>query len=185
VRELGRVLAKHGSADVLNVGSGPFLELGDLPDTGARFSLVDIDPRAIAVARDLHGARLVRTDVIAPGAPLPYDDASFDLVVSMDVVEHVRTPEPWCREIVRVLRPGGALFLTTPNYGFSTLGLLERTALEAIARMQGFSRRDLHPSKLSRRRLQALLARAGFLDVRVRRIAFAWVLAAHATKPWP
>src|SRR5688500_11583770 len=83
VRELARVLEAHRGADVLNLGSGPFLELSDLPDTGARFSLVDIDARAIEMAKGMHGTRLLRADTIAPGAALPHADASFDLVVSM------------------------------------------------------------------------------------------------------
>jgi 2-polyprenyl-3-methyl-5-hydroxy-6-metoxy-1,4-benzoquinol methylase len=182
VRELGRVLAEHPNSDVLNVGSGPFLELSALPETGARFHIVDIDPRAIEMAKDLHRAKMTRADAIEPGAPLPHPEASFDVVVSMDVIEHVPNPEPWVRELARVLRPGGSVFLTTPNYGFSTLGILERTALEAIARYQGFSRRDLHPSKFSRRRLTDTLQRAGFADVEVKRIAFGWVLAARARK---
>jgi SAM-dependent methyltransferase len=183
VSELSRVLRSRPNADVLNVGSGPFLELEQLPDTGARFTLCDIDPRAIEMARELHGERLARTDTTKAGEPLPYDAGSFDLVVSMDVVEHLPDPAPWCAELVRVLRPGGSVFLTTPNYGFSTLGVLERTVLEAIARYQGFSRKDLHPSKFSRARLARALEDAGLREVRVRSIAMGWVLAATAKKP--
>lgn len=182
VRELSRVLRAHPGRDVLNVGSGPFFELAELRDAGARYSLCDVDPRAMTMARELYGDRLVRTDVIAPDAPLPYDAGSFDLVVSMDVIEHVKDPPPWLAELSRVLRPGGRLFLTTPNYGFSSLGLIERTVLEVIARRQGFSRRDLHPSKFSRSRLRRTLAEAGFEQVQVKQLALGWVLAASAVK---
>ncbi|MBS2019078.1 MAG: class I SAM-dependent methyltransferase [Deltaproteobacteria bacterium] len=183
VRELGRALRRAGAGEVLNVGSGPFLELAQLPRTGARFTLCDIDPRAIETAEDLHGARIGKAVTIAPNEPLPLPDAAFDLVVSMDVIEHVPDPRPWIRDISRVIKPGGALYLTTPNYGFSTLGLLERTVLEAVARVQGFSRKDLHPSKFNRKRLTAALSDAGLVDVRVESIAFGWVLSATAKKP--
>lgn len=182
VTQLGRVLERHPNADVLNVGSGPFFELAELTDVGARIAVCDIDPRAIDAAKELHGRKLARADVIEPGAALPHEDRSFDVVVSMDVIEHVPDPAPWVADLVRVLRPGGTLFLTTPNYGFSTLGLLERTALEAIARVQGFSRKDIHPSKFSRRRLRSTLEDAGLEDIVIERIAFGWVLAATAKK---
>jgi SAM-dependent methyltransferase len=121
---------------------------------------------------------------VPAGVPLPYPDGTFDLVVSMDVVEHVSEPLPWLRELVRVVRPGGSLFLTTPNYGAgSSLAMIERTVLEGIARLQGFSRAELHPSKFDRARLAGDLAAAGLRDVRVHAIAFRWALAAQGTKP--
>lgn len=183
VRELARALRRAGSGDVLNVGSGPFLELEQLPNTGARFTLCDIDPRAIETAKELHGSRVAKAVTIEPNEPLPLPNGAFDLVVSMDVIEHVPDPRPWTKEVVRVIKPGGRLFLTTPNYGFSTLGILERTALEAVARVQGFSRKDLHPSKFNRKRLANELHACGLEDVKVDSIAFGWVLAATGTKP--
>jgi len=45
---------------------------------------------------------------------LSFEDASFDLVVSNDVLEHVDDPDRALAEILRVLRPGGVLLLTVP-----------------------------------------------------------------------
>lgn len=53
---------------------------------------------------------------------LGHEDASFDTVVSCETVEHVQDPRRAVRELARVLRPGGRLFLTTPNY-LGTMGL--------------------------------------------------------------
>lgn len=184
VRELAQAVAEVDAemaaagvgAEVLNVGSGPFFELDRLPKGGTRYTVCDIDPRAIDAAKQMYGARIERALVVTAGEPLAVADASFDLVVSMDVIEHVPDPAAWLADLVRVTKPGGRVMLTTPNYGWSTLGLLERTALEAIARAQGFSRKDLHPSKFDRARLVQTMHRAGLEGVRVRRIAFGWVL---------
>ncbi len=170
---------------VLNIGSGPFFELQSIDRRGREFefTICDIDPRAVELAREIHGSAITRSDVLEPDAPLPYQDGAFDLVVSMDVVEHVPHPLPWLEEAVRVIAPGGTLFLTTPNYESKSLRAIESTALEAIARVQGFSRKDLHPSKMTRRRLEDLLRKAGAGDTTIQRIALGWVLASTSRKP--
>jgi len=53
---------------------------------------------------------------------IPRADASFDTVISCETVEHVPDPARAVRELARVLRPGGRLFLTTPSY-LNTMGL--------------------------------------------------------------
>jgi 2-polyprenyl-3-methyl-5-hydroxy-6-metoxy-1,4-benzoquinol methylase len=53
---------------------------------------------------------------------IAHRDASFDLVFSCETIEHVPDPARAIRELARVLRPGGNLILTTPNY-FNAMGL--------------------------------------------------------------
>ncbi len=52
------------------------------------------------------------------GGTLPYDNESFDLVYSMHVLEHTEDNEEYLREHLRVLKPGGLLFLEVPNRYF-------------------------------------------------------------------
>jgi SAM-dependent methyltransferase len=66
--------------------------------------------------------------IAAVGECLPYADASFDVVFSNEVLEHVQDDRLACREIARVLRPGGRAVIFVPNrlYFFETHGLYWR-----------------------------------------------------------
>lgn len=55
-----------------------------------------------------------RVDVFYDGKKLPFEDASFDHVLSTEVVEHIFNPDEIMSEINRVLRPGGTFLLTCP-----------------------------------------------------------------------
>ncbi|HEY3493077.1 MAG TPA: methyltransferase domain-containing protein [Polyangiaceae bacterium] len=169
--------------EVLNIGAGPFLELASLDARGRRITVCDIDERAVELAKQLHRDALAAADRVEAGAPLPYPDDRFDLVVAMDVIEHLPDPLPWLRELVRVTRRGGHLFLTTPNYASKSLIALETTALELVARMQGFSRDGLHPSKLDPESFRALLEAAGAHRIDIELLSFGWVLSGRARKP--
>ncbi len=54
------------------------------------------------------------TDVIGVGEHLPFDDATFDGVISVAVLEHVRNPFRCAAEICRVLKPGARLICGAP-----------------------------------------------------------------------
>jgi SAM-dependent methyltransferase len=58
-----------------------------------------------------------RSDVIAPLDNLPLESASFDAVVSTQVLEHVAEPRTMLAELHRILAPGGRLWLTVPFVG--------------------------------------------------------------------
>jgi SAM-dependent methyltransferase len=51
------------------------------------------------------------------GERLPFPDETFDVVCSFLVMEHVRDPRAVLSESIRVLRPGGFIHFTAPNYG--------------------------------------------------------------------
>ncbi|MBK8250830.1 MAG: class I SAM-dependent methyltransferase [Gemmatimonadetes bacterium] len=78
-----------------------------------------VEPATIVAACDVtpeifrYGA--ITCNRIGADGRLPYADASFDVVCSLEVVEHVEDQYAFCREILRVLRPGGRAIVSTPN----------------------------------------------------------------------
>lgn len=52
------------------------------------------------------------------GVRLPFSDASFDLTISFQVIEHVRDPEGFVGEARRVTEPGGSVLVVTPNRNY-------------------------------------------------------------------
>lgn len=47
--------------------------------------------------------------------PFPFEDNSFDSVITFQVIEHVKKDEEFIQEIYRVLKPGGVALVSTPN----------------------------------------------------------------------
>jgi SAM-dependent methyltransferase len=47
--------------------------------------------------------------------PFPFDDASFDTTMAIEILEHLENPRRFLRELSRVLRPGGVAVVSTPN----------------------------------------------------------------------
>jgi SAM-dependent methyltransferase len=104
VRGLGRV------DGALDVGCGDGRLTAELD--AATLTAADVSRVALDRARSrLPDAVVVELD---PDAPFPLDDASYDLVLCAETVEHVRDVQLFLSEIRRVLRPGRELALTTP-----------------------------------------------------------------------
>lgn len=84
----------------------------------AEIVAVDFSPVAVEKGKELAGRSGVDGitwrvgDIQAIAEP----EHSFDTVISCETIEHVPDPAQAVRELARVLRPGGALLLTVPNY---------------------------------------------------------------------
>jgi 2-polyprenyl-3-methyl-5-hydroxy-6-metoxy-1,4-benzoquinol methylase len=112
------LLAERSAAGVLaDIGCGS----GNLwRELGASFSRwIGVDAvRYEAVPQDVE---FIPADL--DRLPLPLADGSADVVAAVEVIEHLENPRAFCRELIRVARPGGWVVVTTPNQ-LSLLSLL-------------------------------------------------------------
>jgi 2-polyprenyl-6-hydroxyphenyl methylase/3-demethylubiquinone-9 3-methyltransferase len=95
----------------LDLGCGGGLLSAHLVKRGARVVGFDLSQASLKTAERKLGARFARADV----QRLPVADASIDLVLAADVLEHVPAVDVTLGNIARVLRPGGALYVNTIN----------------------------------------------------------------------
>jgi SAM-dependent methyltransferase len=169
-----KLLRLVGDADrVLDVGCSSGYLAERLQARGVAVVGLDIDERAAAEARrfceSVHVGDVETMD-------LPFEPASFDVVLCGDVIEHLRDPQAFLERVRPLLKPAGRLVLTTPNvanwamrlsllfgrFRYTDRGLLDRG----------------HTHLFTRKTLQECLVAAGY---RITRFDFTVPLPVLAT----
>lgn len=107
---------------VLEIGCGRGGFSKYLLDKGANLVAADFSTSAVNIAKTLLSSGPPCDVRVADIQDIPFGADHFDLVVSLETLEHVPDPEKGLSELVRVAKPGGRLIITTPNY-FGGLGL--------------------------------------------------------------
>jgi len=103
---------------MLHVGSGEGEVDHWLAPTAEHIDSIDINHGDVAVA---HASATRLSNVrysVQDGERMAFADASFDLAVCLEVIEHAAHPGALLQDIGRVLRPGGHLLLTCPHADF-------------------------------------------------------------------
>ena len=152
IRRIMPVLRNYPHCCLLDVGCGwqagflkavaPYIDCG-----------VGIDMKAPEISTDKITTRRVKLD-----DRLPFDDASFDVVTMLAVLEHVQAVDAIVHEIHRVLRPGGVFCGTVPS-------VWAKPVLEFLSFKCGIVNPDEirdHKRYFTRDSLQKLFVRNGF-----------------------
>jgi 2-polyprenyl-3-methyl-5-hydroxy-6-metoxy-1,4-benzoquinol methylase len=152
---LSEILRYRGSARgrLLEVGcgEGDFLELAEADDwdvTGVEYSAAACERARRRLKRGAVHCGELRQAALAP--------EQFDLCVLSDVLEHVRSPWEFLREIHRVLKPSGTLFVATPSTDSWSARLLRQKWMEFKAE---------HLTYFDRQTLQTALFKSGFREI--------------------
>lgn len=136
-------------AAVLDVGCATGSFLAEASRRGARAYGIDLNPEAIEQAQQrvpaatLHAGR---------SSDEPFPGVSFDAIVMIDFLEHVRDPEAELRTVARWMRAGSKLVISTPCAG---------SMLHRVMGRHWPQYREEHLTYFSRKGIQTLLDRCG------------------------
>jgi SAM-dependent methyltransferase len=168
--QLLRLLAGHlrPEGDLLDLGCGDGRTIGLwLRDRVGSYVGVDVSGTAVERARSLG----LDARPIDDAAALGFDDASFDAVVCLEVLEHLFAPHDAAAEVHRVLRPGGVFLATVPNVAYWRWR--RDLALRGVWNPYGDDLsleqpwRDPHIRFFTVSAFERMLSRAGFASVEV------------------
>jgi 2-polyprenyl-6-hydroxyphenyl methylase/3-demethylubiquinone-9 3-methyltransferase len=170
--ECGRTPLAGKSA--LDVGCGAGLLAEPLARLGAKVTGADAAPELIAVAREHSAAMGLQVDYRVGGVESL--TGQFDLITSMEVIEHVADPAAFLQALAARLAPNGLLILSTPNAtGWSKLMMI--TIGEGLGRIpKGTHDFDKF---ITPERMQALLGQAGLKCLDVEGIAWSPTRGLH------
>ena len=150
------IIGQFGRLEVLDLGCSGGELAHALRSAGHRVTGVDVVE--VAGVRE-RVDRFVRSD-LALGLPLDELARDYDLIIAADVIEHLPRPAQTLQEARSLLRPGGQLLLSVPNFAHWYPRI--RVLLGAF----GYDRRgildDTHLRFFTRRTLRRTVRRAGF-----------------------
>ena len=165
-RKINATLVLQAGETVLDVGSGPgnqIFEMSPIVGAGGRVQGVDPAESAIAIAsRRCSGLSNVSFE-IGDASQLPFDDKTFDAVMSSQVFEYLEDVEGGLQEIYRVLRPGARVLIHDTDWGAL---LWKSSDPQRMARVMEVWDRHLADPHLPQT-LASKLRDAGFSDINV------------------
>lgn len=165
---LKKIQSNKNKADILVIGCGLMNEMSILPKT-FNYTLADIDKRVVNYWLEKENINYnYFCKLLELNENFRRWENKYDAIYAKEVIEHIGDWKSYLVNIKNVLKPGGKLWLSTPNYGESILPFLENSILEIIARKNGFSRKNIHPSKFSKSSLRNGLRTAGFKNIKVK-----------------
>jgi len=129
-------------ARILDAGCGSGRNMVELARHGT-VTGVELSPTSVALARERDAGEVIEGSVLS----MPFESASFEFAVSLDVIEHLEDDLAALRELRRVIAPGGSLLITVPAYQWLWSGHDEinhhhrrytRRTLERVAEQAGW-----------------------------------------------
>lgn len=164
---LSRYIHASGAAEgrILEIGCGigyGAFAIAEL-NPHATVTAIDYDAKAITLADTLWGAGKNLSFEVAEAELLRFEDESFDSVVCFEVIEHVERPDALLNEVRRVLKKGGRLIGSTPNYRlYPYRANIERVPPERSEELRSDCIWPWHIQEFDEGTIKTLLTASGF-----------------------
>ena len=108
---------RRGTQDVIDIGCGAGTQALLWAGVGHRVRALDVNQPLVAIGRERAAKAGVPVQFdVGTATALPYANASADVVLMPELLEHVPEWERCLEEAVRVVRPGGLLYISTSNW---------------------------------------------------------------------
>ena len=161
----------------LDVGCGAGLLAEPLARLGAKVTAVDAAPELIEAARAHAEAQGLEIDYRA--AAVEQIEGQFDLVTSMEVIEHVADPAAFLKALAARPAPDGLLILSTPNKT-----ALSKLLMVGVAEVVGAVPKGTHDFDkfIAPERMKQLLAGAGLKCIDTKGIAWSPTRGLHLSE---
>lgn len=125
----------------------------------------DVSSYAVNEARkNCPDARLF---VLSAEDKLPFGDSFFEVITALELIEHLKAPENFFKEVYRILKPNGLLFITTPNIA----SLFNSQAVRGVYRSLKYSTPfddETHVSYFDSKMITKTLERNNFSKVEIK-----------------
>jgi len=162
-KRLNKLMKFRSGAKLLDVGCGEGTFLKFAKKNGWQISGTEVSSWAAKYASDILGTNIFYGELF----DAEYPDNYFDVVTMWHVLEHVKDPKRYLKEIHRILKPDGLLVMAVPNVNDLVMQIAYRIIKRRKIKLFSKGEKEVHLYHFSSETVQAYLDKSGFKCVKL------------------